>query len=277
MIRKSGIFENYREGNMGLFTLGEIFPVTQWITSSWDGQAHLRRWCVQCGEAKYLLSLPEVKPRFLGHKKLSVITTLPELLRPFYVRESPSECHSPKDTSSHPGGLKSLSSLQWGLRSPRESDVIFCKLRFLLSCVTVLLLHVTTLNFVLNWAVLITTQSGIESQIHGQVSPHYCALILHTFSLKVHIYSVFRSSRMRLCVFGRVPDVSKYRSAFIVKVKPQCFYLDQLGLCMSVVTVFVTGCRIQNPTVHPVCQGFRKNCNWKSAEISPAGTASKRT
>ena len=46
---------------------------------------------------------------------------------------------------------------------------------------------------------------------------------------------------------------------------------------MSVVTVFVAGCRIQDPTVHPVRQGFWKNCNWKSAEISPAGAASKGT
>jgi len=82
---------------------------------------------------------------------------------------------------------------------------------------------------------------------------------------------------MRLFVVGRVPDVSKYRSAFIIKVKLQCFYLDQLGLCMFIVTVFVAGCRIQDPTVHPVRQGFRKNCNWKSAKISPAGEASKRT
>jgi hypothetical protein len=79
------------------------------------------------------------------------------------------------------------------------------------------------------------------------------------------------------CDVGRVPDVSKYRSAFIVKVNLQCFYLDLLGLCMSVVSVCVAGCRIQNPTVHPVCKGFRKNCNWKSTEISPAGAASKRT
>jgi hypothetical protein len=82
---------------------------------------------------------------------------------------------------------------------------------------------------------------------------------------------------MRLCVVGGVPDASKYRNAFIVNAKLQCFYLDQLCLCMSVVTLFVAGCRIQNPAVHPVRQGFRKNCSWKSAEISPAGAASKRT
>ena len=50
--------------------------------------------------------------RFLGNQKLSVVTTLPELLRPLYVRDSPSECHTPKDTVSHPGGLKSSPSLQ---------------------------------------------------------------------------------------------------------------------------------------------------------------------
>jgi hypothetical protein len=46
------------------------------------------------------------------------------------------------------------------------------------------LLHITALNFVLTWAVLVTTQSGIETQIHGQVSPHYCALILYTLFKK---------------------------------------------------------------------------------------------
>jgi len=82
---------------------------------------------------------------------------------------------------------------------------------------------------------------------------------------------------VRLYVFGGTTDVWKYRSAFIVKVKLQSFYLDQLRLCMSVVTVFVAGCRIQDPTVHPVRQEFRKNSNRKSTEISPAGAASKRT
>jgi hypothetical protein len=51
---------------------------------------------------------------------------------------------------------------------------------------------------------------------------------------------------------GGAPDVWKYRSVFIVEIKLQCFYLDQLRLCMYVVTVFVAGCRIQDPTVHPV-------------------------
>jgi hypothetical protein len=97
---------------MNLFTLGEIFTVTRWITSRWDGQTHLGEWCVQCGEEKYLLSLPGVKPRFLGHHTLSLVTILPELLRPFYVRDSPSECHSPNDTASHPEGLTSSTSLQ---------------------------------------------------------------------------------------------------------------------------------------------------------------------
>jgi hypothetical protein len=97
---------------MSSFTLGEIFPVTQWIKSSWDGQIHLGGWCVQCGEGNYLLSLPGTKPRFLGHQKLSIVTTLPEPLQPFYIRDGPSECHSPKDTASHPGGLKSSISLQ---------------------------------------------------------------------------------------------------------------------------------------------------------------------
>jgi hypothetical protein len=68
---------------------------------------------VQCGEGKYLLPLPGIKPRFLGHQKLSIVTTLPEPLQPFYIRDSPSEYHSPKDTASHPGGLKSSTSLRY--------------------------------------------------------------------------------------------------------------------------------------------------------------------
>jgi hypothetical protein len=47
-----------------------------------------------------------------------------------------------------------------------------------------LLLHITALNFVLNWAVLLKTHSGIETQIHGQVIPHYCALTLYTLLKK---------------------------------------------------------------------------------------------
>jgi hypothetical protein len=74
-----------------------------------------------------------------------------------------------------------------------------------------------------------------------------------------------------------VPDFSKHRNAFIIKVNLQCFYLDQLGICTSVVTLTVAGCRIQNPALHLFREGLRKNSNWKSAEISPAGAASKRT
>jgi len=116
MIRKSGIFENYLEDITSLFTLGEILPVTQWITSRWDEQTHLGGWFVQRGEEKYLLSLPGTKPRFLCHQKPFVVTTLPELLRPFHVRDIPSECHLPNDTASHPGGLKSSASLQCELQ-----------------------------------------------------------------------------------------------------------------------------------------------------------------
>jgi hypothetical protein len=79
-----------------------------------------------------------------------------------------------------PGDLSHQHHCSASLRSPRDSDVMFCKLRFVLRCVTVLLLHITALNFVLNWAVLVATQSVIETQILGHVSPHYCALILST-------------------------------------------------------------------------------------------------
>jgi hypothetical protein len=69
MIIKSGIFENYLEGNASLFTLGQTHPVTQWKTSRWDKQTHFGGWFVQCGEEKYLLSLPGAKHRFVGHQK----------------------------------------------------------------------------------------------------------------------------------------------------------------------------------------------------------------
>jgi len=82
-------------------------------------------------------------------------------------------CHIPEDLSHHHHCSASL-------RSSRDSDVIFCKLSFVLRCVTMLLLHITSLNFVLNWAVLVTTQSGIGTQIHGQVSRYYCVLVLST-------------------------------------------------------------------------------------------------
>ena len=91
-------------------------------------------------------------------------------------------------------------------------------------------------------------------------------------SKRTHIFCLKVSYRMWHCVLGRVPDASK-----CLHFQCQAAMLLPWSIrSVSVMTVCVADWRIQNPTIHPVRQGFRKNCDWKSPEISPVGAASKR-
>ena len=71
----------------------------------------------------------------------------------------------------------------------------------------VLLVHISALNFVVNWTVLVTTQSGNETQIQGQVSPHYYVLLCILFFPKS---AYTECNRRNVGDFGRVFLRSNY-------------------------------------------------------------------
>jgi len=56
-----------------------------------------------------------------------------------------------------------------------------------------------------------------------------------------------------------------------------CPCINALMKCRQIKCSCVSGCRIQDPAVHPVREGIPENCSRQGAEVTPARAAVART